>query len=399
MLERLTVRNFKSIRKLSLSCGPETPLVLLAGANGSGKSNLLEALVLLQGLGHGFSVSEAAGGRVEGGTRIWHGIRGGLRNAIREGAKSLTIETSWRILGDDYSHSIEIDRDGIVRESLANIFVAERDAQLPEGEQLLTEFLPGNHQTGRYKLPEMQSVLASRDRYSTYTEALRLTLSMVRALTLRSSRMRNFADKPTNGTPGTLNSDGSNLSAALWSLCRDPKRHDELVDWLSELGEREIESFRFEETSDDQVLFSVREPGGHVTSARSLSDGTLLFVALLIAIRTARINETLLLEDVDHGLHPGRLRLLLDAIEFSCSGHEGRRMERPVILATTHSPWLLDVAQEVQEARSYVFTRRMEFGDTQAFDLSQIPGIEEQRSQQGLAFLFSSNWVEHQLPL
>ena len=399
MLERLTVRDFKSIRELALSLGPATPLVLLAGANGSGKSNLLEALVLLQGLGHGFTVSEAAGGRVEGGTRIWHGIRGGLRNAIRSGAESLTIETTWLIQGDAYSHSIEIDRDGIVREGLANIFVAERDAQLPEGKRLVTEFLPGNHLTGRYELPETQSVLASRDRHSAFTEPLRITLAMVRSLGLRPSEMRNFADKPTNGSPGTLASDGSNLSAALWSLCRDPKRHDEFVDWLTELGETEIEGIEFEETTDEQVLFKVREPGGHVTSARSLSDGTLLFVALLVAIRTARVGETLLLEDVDHGLHPGRLRLLLDAIEFACGSHEGKRIERPVILATTHSPWLLDEAQDVEEARSYVLTRRTESGDTQAFDLSTIPGIEEQRGKHGLAFLFSSNWIEHQLPL
>jgi AAA15 family ATPase/GTPase len=41
MLERFTVKNFKSFREATLSL---RPLTVLIGANASGKTNLLEAL-------------------------------------------------------------------------------------------------------------------------------------------------------------------------------------------------------------------------------------------------------------------------------------------------------------------------------------------------------------------
>lgn len=241
---------------------------------------------------------------MEGGTRVWSGIRGGLRNATRVVAPSLSIESHWQILGDHYGHRIEIDPDGIVRESLSNIFVAERDAGLPPGKQLVTEFLPGNFRTGREPLPETTSVLATRDRFSAFIEPLRITMARMRFLELRPAAMRSFADKPPNGAIPALASDGSNLSAVLWSICQDSDKHAEFVDWLSELGEAEILALRFEETSDEQVLLKVEESNGLVTSARSLSDGTLRFLALLTALHSAHIGDTLLLEDADHGLLP-----------------------------------------------------------------------------------------------
>ena len=59
MLSRLTLTNFKSYRKASLRFAP---LTVLIGANGSGKSNAIEALWLLSQGGAGRSPGCAAEG-------------------------------------------------------------------------------------------------------------------------------------------------------------------------------------------------------------------------------------------------------------------------------------------------------------------------------------------------
>ncbi len=62
MIETLRIESFKSITEAQLDLGQVNVII---GANGSGKSNLLEALALLS----------AAGGKVDQSTLIWRGAR------------------------------------------------------------------------------------------------------------------------------------------------------------------------------------------------------------------------------------------------------------------------------------------------------------------------------------
>ena len=55
MIDRIIIENFKSLRRVDLSLGK---LNLLLGTNASGKSNFLDALRVLQGIGNGFTISE-----------------------------------------------------------------------------------------------------------------------------------------------------------------------------------------------------------------------------------------------------------------------------------------------------------------------------------------------------
>ena len=66
MLEKLTVRTFKSLEDVTVDLGRVNVFI---GANGSGKSNLLEALGIL---------AAAADGRVDDQTLLARGVRPGL---------------------------------------------------------------------------------------------------------------------------------------------------------------------------------------------------------------------------------------------------------------------------------------------------------------------------------
>ena len=74
MIDRIVIENFKSLRRVDLKLGR---LNLLVGANGSGKSNVLDALRVLQGVGNGFTISEILDGKPEGAANArWEGIPG-----------------------------------------------------------------------------------------------------------------------------------------------------------------------------------------------------------------------------------------------------------------------------------------------------------------------------------
>src|ERR1700683_215959 len=79
VIERIEIEGFKSLEKVSLDLGP---LNIFVGTNASGKTNFLEALRVLQGIGYGYTVDEIFNGRPRlGNTEVWEGIRGGSRYA------------------------------------------------------------------------------------------------------------------------------------------------------------------------------------------------------------------------------------------------------------------------------------------------------------------------------
>lgn len=60
MIEHIEIENFKSLQKVSLDLGP---LNIFVGTNASGKTNFLEALRVLQGIGYGYTVDEVLNGK------------------------------------------------------------------------------------------------------------------------------------------------------------------------------------------------------------------------------------------------------------------------------------------------------------------------------------------------
>ena len=85
MIDRIVIENFKSLRKVDLPLGR---LNLFIGANASGKSNFLDALRVLQGIGNGFTIGEILDGKARSATsEVWDGIRGGTGNACFAGGR------------------------------------------------------------------------------------------------------------------------------------------------------------------------------------------------------------------------------------------------------------------------------------------------------------------------
>lgn len=86
MITHLIIENFKSLHKVDLDLGEVN---LFIGTNASGKSNFLDVLRVLQGIGSGFTISEILDGKPSSATNeVWEGIRGGKLKTLYTGSDS-----------------------------------------------------------------------------------------------------------------------------------------------------------------------------------------------------------------------------------------------------------------------------------------------------------------------
>jgi hypothetical protein len=148
-----------------------------------------------------------------------------------------------------------------------------------------------------------------------------------------------------------MQSRGFGLAAVLDDLKDNhPENWEALVDemrrWLPE-----YDQIQFDKPQDGMKSIVLRtRKGGHRIPAQELSQGTLVSLALLTLAYLPEPPSLIGLEEIDRGLHPRLLRHLQDAL-YRLSYPESCGEKRPPIqvIATTHSPYLLDLYRDHPE--------------------------------------------------
>ena len=110
MITSLRLIDFKNFADATLRMGPFTVIV---GANASGKSNLRDAFRLLHGIGRGYNLADAVGGRYGAGGQVeWNQIRGAFREIIRFGQSAFRLDVEMDHMRNSLSrYSIEVSND------------------------------------------------------------------------------------------------------------------------------------------------------------------------------------------------------------------------------------------------------------------------------------------------
>ena len=125
-----------------------------------------------------------------------------------------------------------------------------------------------------------------------------------------------------------------------------------------------------------QVAVALRlAEGGEVITAENLSQGALYLLAVLALSFAPRSPAVLCIEEADRGVHPRLLRPVRDAL-YRLSHPEAFGEKRPPvqIVATTHSPYLVDLFREHPE-EIVVASKR---GRAATFErLSDRPDVKE----------------------
>ncbi len=148
-----------------------------------------------------------------------------------------------------------------------------------------------------------------------------------------------------------LGEDGSSLAGVLDQL-RDhyPERfealNEELGRWLPEFDRILFET---PESGNRSVLLRTRE-GKHEIRAVDLSQGILIALAILTLAYVSDPPPMVCIEEPDRGIHPRLLREVRDALyRLSYPESFGEKRKPVQVVATTHSPYFLDLFKDHPE--------------------------------------------------
>jgi predicted ATPase len=402
MLTRLKVSGFKNLVDVDVRFGPFT---CIAGANGVGKSNLFDAIRFLSAIADRPLIEAALSvrddrGRTSDVRSLFHRVGDEYGNEISFEAEMIVPHEGVDDLGQKATASITFLRYSIiiwykdednVRSSGTLQILKEELVHINQGEatkHLLFTHKPswrksailgrrtspfistgekeGNrvielHQDGSKGRPLSRlaaslprTVLSVANAAESPTVLLaRREMQSWRLLQLEPTALR----QPSELTAATkLGMDGANLPATLYSLARFNKEdlengklpheveaqvYAQIANRLAELIEdvKEVGVDR----DDRRELLTLMVTGRDGTShpARSLSDGTLRFLALAVLASDPEAQGILCLEEPENGIHPERIPAMLKLLQdIATDVNEPVSLDNPLrqVIINTHSP-------------------------------------------------------------
>jgi len=401
VIEHIEIEGFKSLEKVSLDLGP---LNIFVGTNASGKTNCLEALRVLQGIGYGYTVDEIFNGKPEGSNnKEFKPIRGGSTFASFRGPSpepeqrpiGLQLRFSHAPSGQSLSYSIRMlpTFGGLRSETLCvadeKIYeVGENDA-LEFRHDLRLERSPTKISINRSRPQLWQVWNNSRELFRPDEEkVVRLFGEQLRDVQPLEPRIFDLKQYSTASRAQRMGEYGENFAALLKTIRSDPGSASAYVSWLKELNPAELDTIDILTNPDEAFTFAFRK-GGISYPARVLSDGTLRFAAIAAAFFQPEPPCTLVLEEIEDGLHPSRLHLLIELLKSQV----GQGVQQ--VFATSHSPYAIAWLREEDYKHVFLCTKSEETGATSITPFSEVPDLVELARTQSIADLFAEGWMEN----
>ena len=356
MITKITVESFKSLEKVEVELGAVNVFV---GANGSGKSNLLEALGVL---------GAAAFGRVDDESLLRRGVRPGVPQLYKSSFPRKRAEIRPHIL-----FSAE-NSDASYRVTLWNPIKDPKPAWRFKAEYLrrssgeaIVERAPFkklsqalNPEQGLAALKSVE--LAEGDPARRLLDLLRsYSIYCANSPTLRGLTPDQQIREPIGLSGGRLPEGLSELRSLLWS--KNPeKMHErsgeilELIDWAEAFGCASSAVMPLSPSaaaSRRVVRFKDRfmAKGRNVLSGYDASEGALYILFAAVLILHPKSPEFFAIDNVDQALNPRLAKRLSEAL---CNWALEDKPDCQVLL-TAHNPAVLD-GLPLQDERVRLFT-------------------------------------------
>ena len=401
MLTRLRVSGFKNLVDVDVRFGPFT---CIAGPNGVGKSNLFDAIRFLSALADRPLVEAALTVRGDdNGTRVTTDVRSLFHRHGEQSASEMSFEAEIIVPseGEDdlgqkaeatntflrYALNLAYRKDEnlgsqgsleVLKEELDYFTVTKAPGSLPlphslswrqsvisgkrKGKQFISTEGEGDarivrlHQDGGsrgrplWQVKKLNRTVLSTTNTSESPTALlaRREMQSWRLLQLEPSALR----KPDEfSNPTKMGSNGSHLAATLNRLAHQNGDvttgggHSTVCARVANRLAQLIDDVRTVSIDRDEKreLLSVNVMGTDKTvhAARSLSDGTLRFLALAVLEQDPEVQGVLCLEEPENGIHPARIPAMIRLLrDIATDTREPVSPDNPLrqVIVNTHSP-------------------------------------------------------------
>ena len=351
MLESLSIRAFKSLEDVTVDLGLVNVFI---GANGSGKSNLLEALGVL---------SAAADGKVDDQTLLARGVRPGLPAFYKSAFPAIQGKTAHLYLyfgarSARAGYEVSLDNP---RNEPAPAWRFETEQWDDNGVTLAGRSTADETRTN----PE-RGLAALKAVEITEGAALDL-LSLLQGYVMFSPAtpvLRGVAPETQPRKPVGLS--GGNLPQAISELL-EQRTHDkrsiricrevlELIDWAESFDSTPASRLSLSpaaSTSSIVIRFRDRfmQKDRNVLSGYDVSEGALYALFLAVVAGHEASPGLCAVDNADHGLNPRMARALMERF---CQWYIHMNEPRQILL-TTHNPLILD-GLPLQDDRIRLFT-------------------------------------------
>ena len=296
MLDSIQFQNFKVLRNATL---PLAPFTLIVGPNGSGKSTALQALL---------AVTE---------------------RAVKERGGAATDQTNFE----------KFVTAGLEVTDATEVEITLQWGKLLEEARTVARW---HHKHPRF------STLQQYEPGASSSDVPYSLLSRIRVYSLDALAII----QPAKLEPDVeLSPTGLNLVGVMDSLRdKEPERFEalnkELGQWLPE-----FDHILFETPETGQRAFLLRtRKGHHHIPARDLSQGTVLALAILTLAYLPDPPSLIGIEEPERGVHPRLLRNIQTALyRLSYPKQFGEDRQPVQVIATTHSPYFLDLYKDHPE--------------------------------------------------
>jgi predicted ATPase len=343
-LKRLTLKKLLSFNDTTVEL---LPLNILIGPNAVGKSNLIEAIGLLQAAPSSIAAAILRGGGIR--QWLWLGDRVPPIATIEcELMLSRGPQTGQII----YQLQLSAENGFAIPQEL----VREPDLTDGKGEAYLTRFFnsaeygPAAFRAGTplfsrlgMGMPPSESILSQFKNPADITPITQLGSHFGQIRIFREFRTTPGAQArigvPTNIAKDMLQDGGDNLALVLHEL-DFLGVHERIRSYLSRFCER-FEDVKIR-LGEGLAQIHLREGGlTEMLSAIRMSDGTLKFLALLAALFHPQPPPLMCIEEPEVGLHPDALQLVAEALLEASESMQ--------LIVTTHSDALVDSLTERPE--------------------------------------------------
>lgn len=371
MIRRLRVENYKSLKALDLRL---QPLNLLVGPNNAGKSNVIDALMLLpQWLNQGGGAIHSRGGFAD---IVWNGDTRRTISIEIEGALGLNPREiaayqvsfaggpqHFAVTGERFSMDIDGKRQSLLEfvasAQRAILFDVQGQQMGVTGGDFTSLSLRGVGAPG--EAPIMGQFAKRLGRWTSY----RFDLEKMKR-------------PPPAKRETALSASGDNVSSVLHTLQTEfPDRFSNVKDLLASIVP-EFRDMYTPLTEQGQAMVRTREEGLEFeTPLWALSDGILHALALAAALHAPDPPGLMCFDEPESLIHPRSLSVIAEAFE------EASRTSQ--IIISTHSPYFVDCFKP-----KHLLVVEKSAGATVVKQASKRKGIKDALTALGLGELWYS---------
>ncbi|SIT11980.1 AAA family ATPase [Belliella pelovolcani] len=286
MLQNIKIEGFKSIKTLDLKL---SPINLLIGSNGVGKSNFISFFKLVN------NIYEQ---RLQ-----QYSLKSGVDNLLYYGRKNTNEIKGYLDFGNNaYQFNLLPTDEG-------SLFISREDSILNNQSQYSKTFYDQNIKESRIK--EKYRI---RDNYlSEHLESYKIYHFHDTSI---SAPLRSIANISDNRV---LGAEGGNLPAFLFYLQEKHPKHFKIIEMVIQsvfpfFDRFDLAPFFLDENKIELEWFEKEHPE-HPFYARHFSDGTLRFIALTTLFLQPNLPKTIILDEPELGLHPFAIAKLAGMIK------------------------------------------------------------------------------------